>query len=473
MLIVLIKFLETFSNISYHINADISNIVTPIRPTVFKQLLLQYGYDKCKTEYLFKGFSEGFDLGYRGSTTRRNTSNNIPLRLGTYIDLWNKIMKEVEAKRYAGPFEKIPYDYYIQSPIGLVPKGKDQTRLIFHLSFYFNEQDKSFNACTPDHLCSVNYNDLDYAIRASLKMINNQGGTIYYSKTDVKSAFRLIPGRPDQYCWLIMCAKDPVTGKLVYLVDKCLPFGASVSCKFFQDFSDCLKYLIEARTLRFQLVTNYLDDFLFIGISISGCNFMITSFIHLCNEIGCPLSEEKTQYATNMIVFLGVLLDGTYHLIVIPEEKRLKALNIISWVMDRKLVTVKIIQKLTLNFLNKAIFAGRTFTSGMYAKLSTTGSNGKHLKDYHHVKLDAEFKADCLVWQYFLTSNSRALCRPFVDLTKWTENTKDLDFYSDSSAAEKKDLDVYLAIFRFKNFGEVNSSEDIIPVSNTWNCLHW
>ena len=36
--------------------------------------------------------------------------------------LWNKVMKEVEAKRFAGPFEKIPFDNFIQSPIGLVPK---------------------------------------------------------------------------------------------------------------------------------------------------------------------------------------------------------------------------------------------------------------------------------------------------------------------------------------------------------------
>ena len=45
-------------------------------------------------------------------------------------------MKEVKEGRYAGPFESIPFDSYIQSPIGLVPKdgGKD-TRLIFHLSY--------------------------------------------------------------------------------------------------------------------------------------------------------------------------------------------------------------------------------------------------------------------------------------------------------------------------------------------------
>ena len=32
-------------------------------------------------------------------------------------------MKEVKAKRFAGPFKNIPFENYIQSPIGLVPKS--------------------------------------------------------------------------------------------------------------------------------------------------------------------------------------------------------------------------------------------------------------------------------------------------------------------------------------------------------------
>ena len=64
-------------------------------------------------------------------------------------------MKEVKEERYAGPFEKIPFEHYIQSPIGLVPKdwGKD-TRLIFHLS-YPRDGKSSVNANTPSELCSV------------------------------------------------------------------------------------------------------------------------------------------------------------------------------------------------------------------------------------------------------------------------------------------------------------------------------
>ena len=38
------------------------------------------------------------------------------------MELWNKVMKGVNLKRYAGPFDSIPFENYVQSPIGLIPK---------------------------------------------------------------------------------------------------------------------------------------------------------------------------------------------------------------------------------------------------------------------------------------------------------------------------------------------------------------
>ena len=83
-------------------------------------------------------------------------------------------MKEVKEKRYAGPFEQIPFDNYIQSPIGLVPKdgGKD-TRLIFHLS-YPRDGSSSVNANTPTELCLVKYPDFNEAIKLCLKEGNKK-----------------------------------------------------------------------------------------------------------------------------------------------------------------------------------------------------------------------------------------------------------------------------------------------------------
>ena len=381
-----------------------------------------------------KGFTEGFDIGYAGPEFHTSRSANIPLCIGTKTQLWNKLMKEVRLKRGAGPFREIPFDNYIQSPIGLVPKAGNKTRLIFYLSFDFSKEgieEQSLNFHTPKQLCSVKYNDIDYAVKAILwlafgseanagKFAKDMPGRkpprkIFAGKTYVSSAFRLVPLLQKCWKWLIMKAQDPRSGEWRYFVDKCLPFGASISCAIFQRISDALKYLIEYRMASWDSITNYLDDFLFIALTLIRCNFLIQQFLDMCNEIGIPIALEKTVWATLQIVFLGILLDCEHLCLGIPIEKRDKALYLLNSMLSKKKATVKDIQTLCgyLNFLGKAIFPGRMFTCRMYAKYScimqlpstvTTGNvesdvqtlqGGFKLKQFHHVKLDGEFKKDC------------------------------------------------------------------------------
>ena len=121
---------------------------TPVDHVKLKQLLVESNYDKQKTSYLVKGFKHGFSLGYKGSNEVKLRSPNLKLTVGSTTKLWNKVMKEVLAGRYAGPYSEIPFETYIQSPIGLIPKDKGtQTRLIFHLSYPRNTKTKlSVNA---------------------------------------------------------------------------------------------------------------------------------------------------------------------------------------------------------------------------------------------------------------------------------------------------------------------------------------
>ena len=93
-------------------------------------------YDAKEIQFLKNGFMTGFDIGYQGPCDRQSESHNIPLdpKIGNKVQLWNKIIKEVKLKRVAGPYSSILFKNYIQSPIGLVPKAGNQTRLIFHLS---------------------------------------------------------------------------------------------------------------------------------------------------------------------------------------------------------------------------------------------------------------------------------------------------------------------------------------------------
>ena len=282
-------------------------------------------------------------------------------------------------ERFAGPYEDIPFDYYVQLPIGLIPKAGNKTCLIFHLSYEFKSGNGSVNSHTPKEKCTVKYNDLDEVIRKSLRLLDSLGKTsaiIWYGKTDVQSAFRLIPTKPGQWWLMIMKAQHPITHKWYYFVDKCLAFRHSISCAIFQHFSNVLAHSSRAKRsteMKYSMdLTNYLDDFLFLALSQLACNQMLQGFLKICGLMGVPISLEKTEWVVIVIVFLGILLDGKRKILVIPEEKRLKALNTINELLDKRSAIVKELQSLAglLNFLNRAIHPGRAFTRRMYSKFS-------------------------------------------------------------------------------------------------------
>ena len=136
-----------------------------------KELLTITNYDVEETNFLIDGFTDGFDICYTGPEDVKQESNNLKFTIGDKTELWNKVMKEVKEGRYAGPFNKPPFDTYIQSPIGLVPKDKGKkTRLIFHLS-HPRDSTKgiSVNAHIPKSICRVTYKKLDDAVRLCIK----------------------------------------------------------------------------------------------------------------------------------------------------------------------------------------------------------------------------------------------------------------------------------------------------------------
>ena len=315
----------------------------------------------------------------------------------------------------------------------------------------------SLNHHTPKELCSVKYNDLDCAVHAMLDRLKNDRGAIkgpiFMGKTDVKNAFRLAPLLRKCWKWLVMKAQNPSTKEWMYFIDKCLLFGASISCAIFQRISNALRHLAEFRLQEPpKSLTNYLDDYLFFVLTVLCCNFMISTFLQLCTELGIPIAQDKTEWATLYIVFLGILLDGQTLSLAVPVDKRDKAISILQELKHKKKATVKELQSLCglLNFLNRAIFPGRVFTRRMYAKFANqmelpgvytdrqnlSGPRVFKLKQHHHVCLDAEFKADCSVWLTFRQQSEVSVNRPMVDVLEPELLSETLNYFTDARAAE-------------------------------------
>ena len=190
-------------------------------------------------------------------------------------------MKEVEARRYAGPYKEIPFDSYIQSPIGLVPKDNGaKTRLIFHLSYPRNNESKtSVNAATPEEMKKVKYKQFDDAIRLCMRL----GRGCKIAKSDMSAAFRHFAILMKHWKFLVMKAADPETGEMFYFIDKCMPFGAAISCSHFQRFSDAIAHIVKFKTKHDNI--NYLDDFFFAAVWKYLCDGQVQTFIDICHYI--------------------------------------------------------------------------------------------------------------------------------------------------------------------------------------------
>ena len=120
-----------------------------------------------------------------------------------------------------------------------------------------------------------------------------------------------------------------------------------------------------------QSLTNYLDDFLVFAFMKAECDRMLKIFWAICWQIGCPVSIEKMEWSSSMMIFLGLLLDGKHLVISLPIDKCQRALLLLTYAINKKKVTIKFIQTLTgmPNFLSRAIVPGQTFTRMMYHKL--------------------------------------------------------------------------------------------------------
>jgi hypothetical protein len=126
------------------------------------------------------------DLGYQFSQKNsRSISENPDL-------VREKIFKEIDLGRVAGPFDYPPMPIFTVSPIFMVRKKNSDFRLIHNLSY---PSQNSVNDLIDPEFCTVRYSIIDDAI----DMINRIGKGGKLAKTDIKSAFRLLRVSPSDF----------------------------------------------------------------------------------------------------------------------------------------------------------------------------------------------------------------------------------------------------------------------------------
>ena len=141
------------------------------------------------------------------------------------------------------------------------------------------------------------------------------------AKTDIDSAFRLIPIHPNDH---------PLLGfkfGTKYCYDSCLPFAASSSCAIFESFSSALEWVAKYK-FNIEHIVHILDDFLcFVN---NQCNKKLSTFLSMCLDLGVPIKQEKTEYATTCITFLGLELDSVKMEARLLQDKLLKLRGLLN-----------------------------------------------------------------------------------------------------------------------------------------------
>ena len=185
-----------------------------------------------------------------------------------------------------------------------------------------------------------------------------------------------------------------------------------------------MAYLVTHRTRKTNV--NYLDDFSFAAMLKSMCDMQVQIFLDICKDIGFSVALEKTCWGTNLLTFLGLLLDTLNQVVCIPIEKIKKAVDMVEFFLNKrnKKATVIQFQRLcgVLNFLCSCLVPGRAFVTRLYPP--------GHLKQHYHVKITQENRMDLEVWKTFLTY-PKVFNRPFMDFKQLS--AVEIDMYSDAS----------------------------------------
>ena len=360
----------------------ILKLPTPVSPEILSEYLQDYDQDLRSD--LVEGFTYGFRLGFAGKH-QNIISDNLKSTHDSPDLVSQKIIAELAAGRIEGPFHEPPFPHFRSNPIGLVEKkGGSGYRLIHHLSF---PEGSSVNDFIPKEFSSVHY----ASIQDAIKSIMSFKGEVFLAKSDIAQAFRNVPVHPCEYPLLGMHWDG------MFYYDKCLPMGAASSCSIFEKVSTALEWILRTQCPDVR-IHHVLDDFIFISSSELVCQEALLTFRRICNRIGLPVAENKTMGPTQVLPFLGIILDTIKREARLPADKLEKCKALITELLGSRRVRLRKLQSVLglLNFTLSVVLPGRPFLRRMY------DLTVKVQKPHHYVKISSEAKEDLKLWLTFL-----------------------------------------------------------------------
>ena len=323
------------------------------------------------------------------------------------------IHREVQFGRIAGPFSSSPLPDLQCHPIGVVPKKHSvEWRTIYHLSY---PEGGSINDHIPKDPYSLQYVRVDDAIA----ILRSLGPGSFMAKTDLKSAFRLMPIHPEDWNLLSIYWQSQ------YYIDLYLPFGLRSAPFLFKQISDALEWILK-HNYGLCHVIHILDDFFLAEKTKFDCLGSFTTLLKVFMSLRVPTVASKTLGPSQVLEFMGVVLDSNRMEARLPEDKLARIRQLLDSFTDRRSARLLDLQSLigTLQFACRVVVPGRTFLQRIINL--TRGVKNR----FHHIRLNKEFSRDIQMWKVFLAQwNGRSF---FLDSR--VTSSPDLQLYTDAAS---------------------------------------
>ena len=133
-----------------------------------------------------------------------------------------------------------------------------------------------------------------YPIPNIVELVNDISLSKFFSRLDLKSAYRQIPLHPDDRCYTAFQA-----GNSLYQF-KGLPFGITNAVSSFQRVMDSI---ISDNNLHG--VKTYLDDVIITGKTREEHDSNLNEFMRVCTELNLTLNKDKCIVSQTQIQYLG------------------------------------------------------------------------------------------------------------------------------------------------------------------------
>ena len=173
----------------------------------------------------------------------------------------------------------------------------------------------------------------------------------------------------------------------------------------------------------------------------------MADFYAIMHTIGMPVAIRKTLGPTQVLEYLGLVLNFVSQTGGIPQKKRIKCLWLVNQLIDAhtsgRKVTVKTIQRVagSLNFIIQALPTGRPFLASLY-RLTRTADSGCR-KSGHHCRIMQETCDDMRVFAKFLDAKANNEIKTVPFLNKLQIFNDQLEFFADTTGAENLGFGAY------------------------------